>query len=65
MPLTLSPSITNGAEKPLTSAQLAEHLQITTRTLAAYRKAHRIPFWRINARNVRYRLSDVEKALAK
>ena len=55
----------NGAEKPLTSAQLAEHLQVTTRTLATYRAERRIPFWRINSRNIRYKLSDVEKALAK
>lgn len=61
MPQTQS----NGAEKPLTSAQLAEHLQVTTRTLATYRAKRRIPFWRLNARNIRYRLSDVEKALAK
>lgn len=61
MPQTQS----NGAEKPLTSAQLADHLQITTRTLASYRKAGRIPYWKLNARNMRYRLSDVEKALAK
>ena len=55
----------NGAEKPVTSAQLAEHLQVTTRTLATYRAQRRIPFWRINARNIRYRVSDVERALAK
>jgi DNA-binding transcriptional MerR regulator len=54
----------NGAEKPLTSAQLAEHLQVSTRTLATYRAKNLIPYWRINARNIRYRLSDVEAALA-
>jgi excisionase family DNA binding protein len=54
----------NGAEKPLTSAQLAEHLSVTTRTIANYRAQGRIPFWRINARNIRYRLSDVERALS-
>lgn len=64
-PITASPLITSGTEKPLTSAQLAEHLQITTRTLATYRAQRRIPFWRLNARNIRYRLSDVEQALAK
>jgi len=64
-PVVISPAITNGAEKPLTSAQLAEHLQVTTRTLATYRAQRRIPFWRINSRTVRYRLSDVERALAK
>jgi excisionase family DNA binding protein len=61
----ISPAITNGAEQPVTTAQLAEYLQVTERTLATYRAQRRIPFWKINARNFRYRLSDVEKALAK
>jgi len=52
-----------GHEQPVTTKQLAEHLQLTTRTLASYRKQRRIPFWRINSRNIRYRLSDVEAAL--
>lgn len=53
------------SEKPLTTKQLAEHLQLCDRTIANYRAQRRIPFWRINARCIRYRLSDVEKALAK
>jgi hypothetical protein len=61
----VSPAITNGAEKPVTTAQLAEHLQLTERTIADYRAKRRIPFWRINARCIRYRLSDVERALAR
>jgi hypothetical protein len=61
----MSTENTNGAERPVTTAQLAAHLQITTRTLATYRAQRRIPFWKLNARNFRYRLSDVEKALAK
>jgi excisionase family DNA binding protein len=61
--MSQTPIITT--EQPLTTAQLAEHLQITTRTLATYRAQRRIPFWRINARNIRYRLSDVEAALQK
>jgi excisionase family DNA binding protein len=52
-------------EQPLTTAQLAKHLQVTTRTLATYRANGRIPFWRLNSRNIRYRLSDVEAALQK
>ena len=51
-------------EQPVTSAQLAAHLQITTRTLATYRAKPRISFWRLNSRNIRYRVSDVESALA-
>jgi hypothetical protein len=54
-----------GHEQPITTSQLALHLQVTTRTLATYRAKQLIPFWKINARNFRYRLSDVEKALAK
>lgn len=52
-------------EQPVTTAQLAVYLQVTTRTLATYRAQRRIPFWKINPRNFRYRISDVEKALAK
>jgi hypothetical protein len=53
------------AEQPVTTAQLANHLQVTTRTLATYRAQRRIPFWKITARNFRYRISDVEAALSK
>jgi DNA-binding transcriptional MerR regulator len=52
------------AEQPITTAQLAQHLQVTTRTLATYRKQKLIPFWKLNARNYRYRISDVERALS-
>jgi len=58
-------SQSNTAEKPVTTQELAEFLQVSPRTLATYRATSRIPFWKINARNFRYRLSDVEKALAK
>jgi len=52
-------------EKPITTKQLAAHLQVTSRTLANWRKDHKIPFWRLTARALRYTLSDVEKALKK
>jgi helix-turn-helix protein len=55
----------NGIERPVTTAQLADHLQVSTRTIATYRERRLIPFWRLNSRNIRYRLSDVERALAK
>jgi DNA-binding transcriptional MerR regulator len=61
----ISPAVSNGTEQPVTTAQLAKHLQVTSRTLANYRAKRLIPFWKINARNFRYRISDVEKALAK
>jgi hypothetical protein len=63
-PLIVLPTILNGVERPVTTAQLAAHLQVTTRTIANYREQRLIPYWRINSRNIRYRLSDVEKALA-
>ena len=45
--------------------QLANHLQVTTRCLANWRKEGRIPFWRLTARALRYELSAVERALSK
>jgi predicted site-specific integrase-resolvase len=57
------PQLQTNNEQPVTSAQLAHHLQITTRTLAKYRSQRRIPFWKLTARSFRYRISDVEKAL--
>ncbi|PYI85522.1 MAG: hypothetical protein DME54_15060 [Verrucomicrobia bacterium] len=62
---TTNASPAGNHEKPVTSSQIADHLQITLRTLANWRAQKRIPYWKINARNFRYRLSDVEKALAK
>jgi predicted site-specific integrase-resolvase len=56
--------VINGIEPPVTSEQLAKHLQVTTRSLANYRKAGKIPYWKLNARNFRYRISAVEIALA-
>jgi transcriptional antiterminator len=50
-------------ERPLTSKELAHYLKMTTRTVANWRKTSRIPYWPISPRSVRYRLSDVEKAL--
>lgn len=60
----ISPAITNGAEQPVTSAQLARHLQVTPRTLASWRAQGKVPYWRINPRNFRYRIRDVETALS-
>ena len=61
----VSPAILSAVEQPITTRQLAQHLQLTDRTIATYRAKRLIPFWRLNSRNIRYRLSDVEKALAK
>jgi hypothetical protein len=62
---TLISSINNGTEQPVTTGQLAAHLQLSTRTIATYRTQRRIPFWQISARCIRYRLSEVEKAINK
>jgi hypothetical protein len=51
-------------DRPVNSRQCAEHLQVSTRTLAAWRAQNKIPFWRINPRNFRYRIRDVETALS-
>jgi DNA-binding transcriptional MerR regulator len=52
-------------ERPVTTAQLAAHLQVSARTIARYREQRLIPFWRLNARRIMYRLSDVERVLAR
>ncbi len=52
-------------EKPVTTKQLANYLQVTTRTLANWRADGRIPYWRVTARAFRYTLSEVERALGK
>jgi helix-turn-helix protein len=62
--VTLVSPISNGVEKPITTAELAAHLRVTTRTIASYRERRIIPFWRINARRILYRLSDVERCLS-
>jgi hypothetical protein len=54
-----------GIERPVTTEQLAAHLQVSTRTIATYREQRIIPFWRINSRCLRYRISDVERALSR
>ena len=59
------PPIWATVEQPVTTEQLAAHLQVSTRTIAAYREQRLIPFWRINARCLRYRISDVERALSR
>lgn len=48
-----------------TTQDVAKHCQVTPRTLANWRASGRIPFVRITARCIRYKLADVEAALAK
>jgi excisionase family DNA binding protein len=62
-PIFSRPIIADGIERPVTSSELAQHLQITTRTLATWRLSGRIPYWRCSGRSYRYRISTVEKAL--
>ena len=59
------PNLTAVKRKPLKTQELADHLQVTTRTLANWRSMGRIPFLRITARCFRYDLDQVERALAK
>jgi MerR HTH family regulatory protein len=63
-PVAFVSPILNGVERPITTAELAEHLRVTTRTIASYREQRLIPFWRINPRRILYRLSDVERCLS-
>ncbi len=53
-----------GVEQPVTSVQFCAHFQITPRTLANWRAEKRIPFFRLSAKNFRYRLSECERVLA-
>jgi hypothetical protein len=53
----------NTVERPITTEELAQHLRVTTRTIATYRAQRLIPFMRLNARRILYRLSAVEAAL--
>ena len=64
-PLPAVSPIIAGVERPVTTAQLAAHLQVTTRTIANYREQRLIPFWRLNARKILYRISDVERYLSR
>jgi excisionase family DNA binding protein len=47
------------------SRELADYLRVSTRTIAAYREKGLIPFWKVNARLIRYDLAAVEAALGK
>jgi excisionase family DNA binding protein len=61
----MNTTVIDHREQVLTTRQLAEHLQVTTRTLCEWRARKRIPFWKINDRLFRYKLTDVERALSK
>jgi hypothetical protein len=52
-------------ESPVSTKQLSTYMGVTTRTIAAYREKGLIPFWKVNARLIRYELSAVEAALGK
>jgi Helix-turn-helix domain len=64
-PFALVSPVFAGIERPVTTRQLADHLQVSERTIASYRERRLIPFWRLNSRNIRYRISDVERALSR
>ena len=55
---------TPAAERPVTSRQTGDYFQVSQKTLSNWRNRG-LPYIRINARCFRYRLSEVEKFLAK
>jgi excisionase family DNA binding protein len=50
------------AENLLTKEQVAQRLQVTTRTLESYQRKGRVPFLKIG-RTVRFSWSDVQRHL--
>ena len=54
-----------GKEWPISTKELASYLGVTTKTIFNWRAKGRVPFWRINPRLIRYKLSEVEAALGK
>ena len=51
--------------KPITTAELCEHLGLTEPTIIRMRKKNLIPWFSPGGRAVRYNLADVLKALEK
>jgi excisionase family DNA binding protein len=49
--------------RPLTKAELAQHLQVCPRTVDYLMARRKIPFIKLGGRLVRFRLADVERAL--
>lgn len=49
--------------RPLTKAELAKHLQVCPRTVDYLMARRKIPFIKLGGRIVRFRLTDVERAL--
>lgn len=43
---------------------ICEELDISSRTLQEYRDTHKVPFYRMSPRTIRYSLADVRAALA-
>ena len=49
--------------KLLTTLEMAAYFAATPRTIVSWREAGRIPFHRLTARCIRYKLEEVEQAL--
>jgi excisionase family DNA binding protein len=62
-PIDLPSELYSG--KLLTSSQLAAYLQVTKRTIQIWKAQRKIPFVAVTARCHRFRIRDVERALAK
>jgi excisionase family DNA binding protein len=48
----------------LTTKQLAQKFQVTTRTIQAWRDSGKLPYIRINSRLIRYDEDAIDRALA-
>ncbi|MBV8900332.1 MAG: helix-turn-helix domain-containing protein [Verrucomicrobia bacterium] len=66
MPHPLTPNVTANVADPLheflTEKQVAEALQLSTRTVKRLRAAHQIPFYRLG-RSVRFKAAEVSAAI--
>jgi excisionase family DNA binding protein len=54
--------IENIYSRPITKAELAEHLRVSPRTVDHYISCRKIPYIKLG-RLVRFRIADVERAL--
>jgi excisionase family DNA binding protein len=59
-----NPGSVNTPEKPITTKELCEYLNITEPTVIRWKKKGKIPYFRIGSA-IRYNLKDVLKSLEK
>jgi excisionase family DNA binding protein len=56
-------SLTEEPERYITSKEVAQVATVTKRTVTAWVQEHRIPFYRIGHRSIRFRLSEIDDFL--